>query len=149
MGIFGPHYPPPLQQAVNHAERFAEYVSNVEARQRPSDERAKAWLIGRAEELETVITCIVGDWQHARLSLEAAAHAISSYVRAMHEGAEAYLGIGTEFDYCSADVSVTAPITPYQQEAETVYVDPREPRTSDTLVDASALLGELAHKPNE
>jgi hypothetical protein len=149
MSTFGPRYPPPLQQAINHAELFAEYLANAEAREHLSDDRAVAWITGRAEELEAVITCLVDDWRQGRLSLEAVAHSVSAYVRAMHDGAEVYLGVGPEFDCCSADVAVTVPLTPYQ-EAVTVHVEPSAQKTTnDTLVDPSALLAELAHKHDE
>ncbi|MGH7298579.1 MAG: hypothetical protein ACRELB_26805, partial [Polyangiaceae bacterium] len=67
MGIFGPYYPPLLQLAMSHAERFAAVLSSVEVRQRPPGETAQAWLTGRTEEIETVIGCLVEDWKAGRL----------------------------------------------------------------------------------
>jgi hypothetical protein len=47
MGIFGPYYPPLLQLAISHAERFAVLLSGIEVCHSPAESAAQAWLTGR------------------------------------------------------------------------------------------------------
>ncbi|MGH7298166.1 MAG: hypothetical protein ACRELB_24715, partial [Polyangiaceae bacterium] len=74
MTPLSPHYPPSLQPVINHALRFAELLSWMEGAGRAED-APRGWLTGRASELETVVGCLVADWQDDRLSAEAAAQA--------------------------------------------------------------------------
>jgi hypothetical protein len=142
MGIFGPHahYPLALQQAVDHAERFAALLATVEVRHRPADRAARAWLTGRSEELEMVIAAIVADWIAGRLTADGTTSAVLSYLRAVHAGAERYLRLGPMPACCLGDIAATHPYTPYEQAALTVRVPTLTKSDSDTLVDPASLV---------
>jgi hypothetical protein len=146
MGVFGPYYPPLLQLAVSHAERFAALLAQVEVYEHPSEEMARAWLTGRTEEIEMVVGCVVDDWKLGRLSEEAAERAVSSHLRAMHAGAQKHLALDPVPECCLGDVTATVARTASDHEVSTVAV-PQPTRTaSDTLVDPAALLGEMVGK---
>ncbi|HEY1698013.1 MAG TPA: hypothetical protein VGG39_37895 [Polyangiaceae bacterium] len=147
MGIFGPYYPPLLQPAISHAERFAVLLSCFEACRRPLAEAARAWLTGRTEEVEMVIGCLVEDWKAKRLSEEATEGAVSSYLRAVHAGARQHLGLDEVPECCLGDVAATVTLSPVDEEPATVAVvrAPDLP-TGDTLVDPAAVLADMVGK---
>jgi hypothetical protein len=151
MGIFGPHagYPLALKQAVDHAERLATILSTVEVRHRPDDRAARAWLTGRSEELEMVIEAIVGDWIAGRLTADGATSAVTSYLRAMHAGAERHLRLGPMPACCLDDIAATQPYSPSDEIASTVRVPPLTKSDSDTLVDLAPLVADSDRKPAE
>lgn len=136
MNVFGLNYPPELRAVIQHAERFAALLSSVEVRNQPSDELARAWLVGRTEEMEAVIGSVVADWKAERISLDAAASAIGSYVRALHSGAHERLGLDPIPDCCLGDVVVTVPATPYDATV-TTPVAPPKPSPGDTVAEPS------------
>ena len=69
MTVFGPHYPAKLQPIINHAERLAALLHEHEIRNPPSDDAARAWLTGRAEEVEMVVGFIVADWREGERAI--------------------------------------------------------------------------------
>jgi hypothetical protein len=92
MGIFQAQYPSQLQQVMDHAERFAALLATANSRSHVWDDAAQAWLTSRFDEIEAVVGALVADWQAGQLSERAAVVAISSYLRAMHAGADRRLG---------------------------------------------------------
>jgi hypothetical protein len=146
MGIFGPYYPPLLQLAISHAERFAVLLSGIEVCQAPAEDAARAWLTGRSEEIETVIECVVDDWNAGRLSEEAAEAAVSSYLRAMHAGARRHLGLGDVAACCLGDVAATVAQISVEEDARTLVLTPRTRTEGDTFVDPAAVLADMVGK---
>jgi hypothetical protein len=82
MTAFGPHYPPNLQRAVDDAERLAEMFSLPELDARLHG----AWAIGRAAEIEQFVEAVAEDWHCGKITENAAAHSIESYVGGLHGG---------------------------------------------------------------
>jgi hypothetical protein len=142
MGVFGPYYPALLQLAVSHAEAFEALLEHIEVYEGPSETMARAWLTGRTEEIEMVVTCVVDDWKSGRLSEEAAERAISSYLRAMHAGARTFLGLDDVPECCVGDAASTI-ARDIASEASTVAVPQPDRAQGDTLVDPAALKAEV------
>jgi hypothetical protein len=132
MGIFGPQYPFRLQQVIDHAERFVALLANARARGEPADDQARAWLLGRVEEIETVLGALLADWRGGRLSESAAVAAVSSYLGALHAAAQRHVGTGEEAACCQGDVATTIPLTAYCE----------DPATADTLPGSPAALAD-------
>ncbi len=130
MSAFDAEYPFQLQQVVDHARRFVALLPSVEGAGVP--ERARVWLTGRVAEIETVVGALVADWRAGRLPEGAAVRAITSYLGAMHAGAEQHLGTGAEEACCQTDAASTLPQTPYGSE---------DPATAETLPGCPALGG--------
>jgi hypothetical protein len=147
MAIFGPYYPPALQLAISHAERFAAILWSIEVRRGLPDDAARAWVSGRAEEVETLIACVVDDWRAGRLTEEAAEGAVSSYLRIMHAGARRHLGLDEVPECCLGDVAPTVTMSPVDEEPPTVAVASALDRSAgDTLVDPAAVLADMVGK---
>ena len=144
MGIFGPHahYPPPLQMAVDHAERFSAMLCEIGIRQCPATAEARAWLTGRDQEVEAAVTDVLSDWSSGRLETDAAERAISSYLRAAHAGARRHLGLGEIPPCCLADVETTRAVGTHDDSATTVRIDRRASPENDTLVDPPSMVAD-------
>jgi hypothetical protein len=136
-GVFGPRYAPPLQAVVNHAERFSELLAQVGFRG-AEDDRARAWLTHRREEIELVLALIVGDWAKSCIGLAEAARAAALYLDDLHAGARRCLGLGPALDCCSGESSptvvaadlhqaVTRPVVEkvFRSDPGETWVDPR------------------------
>jgi hypothetical protein len=136
MEIFEAQYPCPLQQVIDHAERFIALLSSTSAHGQALNAVGPAWLTGRIEELETMIGTFVADWRRGRLPEQAAVIAISSYLAAMHAGAERHLGIGPEAACCIPNVANKIPATPYAEDLG----------TADTLPGSPAALADLGEQ---
>ena len=89
--VFGPFYPPTLQPSVDHAERLWGLVA-VHELMPPSDAWAKAWVVGRSEEIARVASDILGSWSHGHTTDTEAAAALEGYLRVVHEGLAERLG---------------------------------------------------------
>ena len=133
MDIFEEQYPLPLQQVIDHAERFIALLASPNDRGQASRGAGHPWLTGRIEELETVIGMFVADWRRGRLPEPAAVVAISSYLAAMHAGAQRHLGMSAEAACCRADVAHTIQVMPYAEDLG----------TADTLSGFPATMAEL------
>jgi hypothetical protein len=142
MRVFGPQYPPRLQDAVNHAERLCGVIARVEG-ERASD-LGRAWLVGRSEEIETVLSLVVGDWRDARCSEDAAVTAVREYVDELHGAVRKFFGLDAVLDCCFGDAVATVPL-PNDEETRHVLL-PEEP-PSDTVADLLALVKWLPRKP--
>jgi hypothetical protein len=130
MNIFEAEYPFQMQQVIDHARRFIALLSGADAA--AQGERARVWLAGRGQEIETVVGAMVADWRSGRLPERAAVVAIASYLNAMHAGAELHLGTGAEEACCQSDAASTIPQTPYGGE---------DAGTADTLPGCPGALG--------
>jgi hypothetical protein len=120
MSVFEAEYPLQLQQVIDHARRFIALLASAGA----MGLRGRVWLTGRTEEIETVLGALVADWRDGSLPEMAAVAAISSYLRAMHAGAEQHVGTGAEATCCQTEAASTMPQTRYGEDAEA---------TADTL----------------
>jgi hypothetical protein len=118
MSLFDAEYPFRLQQVIDRARRFVALLSSADA---PQSERGRVWLTGRVEEIQTILAEQVGDWRGGRLPETAAVAAMSSYLGALHAGAEQHLGTAV---CCVSDAARTIPLTPYSGE---------DAATADTL----------------
>lgn len=127
MSLFEAEYPFQLQQVIDHAQRFVALLSSACARVEVSNERARVWLTGRAQEIETVLEAFVADWRSGKLPELAAVAAISSYLGAMHVGAEQHLGTGSEAACCQGEAASTIPLTPYGEDAAMADTFPGSP----------------------
>jgi hypothetical protein len=127
MNPFDAEYPRRLQQVIDHARRFVALLSSADA---PQSERGRVWLTGRVEEIQTIFAELVGDWRGGRLPETAAVAAMSSYLGALHEGAEQHLGTAV---CCVSDRATMIPLTPYGGE---------DAATADTLPGYPGLPGD-------
>lgn len=86
-----PHYPPTLQQVVNHADRLCELIA-VHELTPPSDEWAAAWLFGRAEEMARLAQDILDSWRDGRMEEAKARATLEAYMVSLREGLAKHVG---------------------------------------------------------
>jgi hypothetical protein len=131
MSIFSGQYPPKLHDVVKHAERFCVLLGEVWA----VGDDARVWLVGRQEEVELVLRCLVEDWRAGVIDETAAASSVGAYLRALHIAARGVLKAGDAFVCCSDGGAVTLP--PVDLGAETrclpAFPPMDAPRASDTI----------------
>jgi hypothetical protein len=137
MTVFGPQYPPGLQAVVNHAERFCALMARLEVEGIATHALGRAWLVGRTEEVETMLDCVVGDWRAGRLTSEAAEAAAAAYLQALHLGAHKRLALSPVLDCCEGEDAPTPlplnedaltrllPLAAPNRDAGETYFDPR------------------------
>ena len=106
--------PRTLQAVLDHGRRFAARLAQLEPIPAPHG-LARAWLAGRAQEIETVLGSLLGDWRAARLTTQAAASAAAAYLRALHEGLHARIGLDPVQPCCRVG----------DDDDEPTYFDPR------------------------
>ncbi len=104
--VFGPFYPPTLQQVVNHAEKLREVVAIHELTP-PSDEWAEVWLLGRAQEIGEFVGEIARAWRGGEISDQKAARSLVGYIESLHAGLARHLGV-TVPTCCRASPNATA-----------------------------------------
>lgn len=137
--VFGPQYPPNIQTLVNHAERFCELLARIEVVHPPRTSIGRAWLSGRTEEIETLLTCLVGDWNAQKIGADALTNAVTAYLNALHSGAQRCLELGSAPDCCDADLFPT--LLKGAEDALTLFYAPRaQPDGGETLFDLGHLL---------
>ncbi len=140
---FGPFYPSDLQDAVNHAERLAELVARLRL---PSHEgAATAWLVGRADEIETVVTLVAREWTSKDASESSAARTLRGYLATLHVGMALHFP-RAPLSCCAADFATTAlPAAAMDATLESPRYAFAPFRVDDTTteVDASVLLAAL------
>jgi hypothetical protein len=145
--MFGPFYPAPLQEVVNHAERLAELLRTgrlVSARQGPVDEWALAWMSGREGEIERFVELTLTGRARGRVDDAAAAAILTGYLAFLHDGMVRSLGLHRPA-CCSGAGEAT--VLPPSGDAITREVllgcTPADPR-SRTLHSVEDLLANLA-----
>ena len=107
MSVFGPFYPTELQAVVNHAERLSDLLTAHELAP-PFDEWAKAWLVGRANEVVEFALDVTASWRGGALDEASAASALWGYLAALHEGMAKHLA-GAPLVCCASDGETTKP----------------------------------------
>jgi hypothetical protein len=109
-------------------------IARVE-RERASD-LGRAWLIGRSEEIETVLSLLVGDWRDARCSEDAAVTAGRAYVDELHGAVRKLFGLDAVLDCRFGDAVATVPLLNDEETRHVVL--PEDP--PDTVADPLALV---------
>jgi hypothetical protein len=107
MGVFGPKYPPRLQEVVSHAERFCQEVSRWEEAGQGESAEAQAWLVGRTGEIELVLALALSDWNEKRVSIEESGQSMSTYLLELHAASSIVFGIEGELDCCCDEAFLT------------------------------------------
>ena len=149
MSVFAKRYPPKLQEVVKHAERFCVLLGQAWS---PDRDEARVWLVGREEEVELVVKCLVEDWELGHVDEEGAARSVGAYLRALHLGARGVLEAGDAFACCGDGGAITLP--PIDRGALTRFVPSpavhqiEAPLASDTIAvaDPEALVAEWLAK---
>jgi hypothetical protein len=147
MKPFGPFYPPLLQLAVSHAERLAQLVASHEAAPPRADEWARAWLTGRAGEVERFVAEATGAWRRGELAESDAAQRVDRYLATLHDGLRRLLNL-TAPACCTGAAETTAVSAGYpcpSLQADTVTREVLEPTGHDggTAVDAVLSIDDL------
>jgi hypothetical protein len=136
VSIFSEQYPPKLQDVVKHAERFCVLLGDVWV----AGDDARVWLVGRQEEVELVVRCLVEDWRAGIVDEAAAASSVGAYLRALHIAARGVLEAADAFACCSDGGAVTLP--PVDLGAATrclpAFRPMDAPRATDTIAVSSA-----------
>jgi hypothetical protein len=131
VSIFLGQYPPKLHEVVKHAERFCLLLGEVGS----AEGGARVWLLGRQEEVELVVICLVQDWKSGLVDERATTRSVGAYLRALHIAARGVLEAADAFACCSGGGAVTLP--PVDLGAETrclpAFVPMDAPRASDTI----------------
>jgi hypothetical protein len=116
-------YPPALLLSVRHAENLC----GVLARLTPSPDHlfARAWLLGRRQEVACFVEHVTRDFRAKRLGEISAASAIDTYLTALHKGLAVHFG--ERFPSCCA--SSSSPVALHRVERKR----PPEVPTEDLL----------------
>lgn len=108
MSVFGPHDPPGLQEAIRHAERFCGALSHFEViGGHWTNDEGRVWLVGRTEEVATVLSCIVEDWREGRVGAARATASAQEYLEDLHVAARKEFGLEAVLDCCFGDARAT------------------------------------------
>jgi hypothetical protein len=155
MNVFAKRYPARLQVVVKHAERFCSLLDQAWCTDR---HEARVWLVGRQEEVELVVTCLVSDWENGRVDEEGAVRSVGAYLRALHFGARGVLEAGDTFACCGDGGEAATVLLPQVDlgaltrfvSAPSAEVGADEaPLASDTIAvaDSAASIAEWLAKP--
>jgi hypothetical protein len=107
MGVFGPKYPPRLQEVVSRAERFCQQLSRGEEAGQGESAEAHSWLVGRTGEIELVLALALSDWNEKRVSSEDATQSMSTYLLERHAASRTVFGVEDELDCCCDEAFLT------------------------------------------
>jgi hypothetical protein len=144
MGVFGPKYPPRLQEVVSHAERFCQQLSRLDSSGRFEPCAAsQAWLAGRLEEIEVVLGLTLSDWTRQRVSVERAARSMTAYLLELHTAACGALGVDDDLDCCSDEAFLTEVVGGDSVTRLLVRRAAPSPSTQDTWFDPGGVLLEV------
>lgn len=137
-GVLGAQVPPGLREAMAHAERLCVVVSRLE--ERFVSEVGRAWLIGRREEIEKVLSLVMADWSAKRRTDEEARLSVLEYVDELHVAAARLFGVEAPTRHgCFGDVVATEPMD-LQGATRQVELPRAAPlSSSDTAADPIAL----------
>jgi hypothetical protein len=102
----GPPYPRALLLSLKHAENLCGVLSRLADSGHPRMV-ARAWLLGRRQEVECFLNHVKDDVRSKRLDEVAAARAIDNYLTALHKGLA--LHFGERFPSCCAASSSPIP----------------------------------------
>lgn len=91
--MFGPFYPAPLQEVVNHAERLVNLLRAGRLVSAPLDEWAAAWMSGREGEIERFLELTLSGRAQGKVDDATAAAILAGYLASLHEGMARRLGL--------------------------------------------------------
>ena len=136
-GVFGRRVPALLQEPMLHAERLCAVLARLE--ERGPSELGRAWLVGRREEIEKVLSLVVDDWAAKLRNEEDARASLLEYLAELHSAVRRLFGLEAVLDCCFGDVVATEPI--HLQDATRQVELPRAApfASSDTVADPLAL----------
>jgi hypothetical protein len=120
-------YPRALHLSVTHAENLCVVLSRLGHPGHPPT-IARAWLLGRRQEVECFVAHVTTDFRSRRLGEAAAARAIDTYLTALHKGLAVHFG--ERFPSCCAASS--SPVPPVRQREEMDGTPPLLLRTKRT-----------------
>lgn len=134
-GVFGRQVPALLQEPMQHAERLCAVLARLE--ERGPSEVGRAWLVGRREEIEKVLSLVVDDWAAKLRTEEDARASVVEYLAELHDAAARLFGLEAAIhDGCFADVVATEPIHLEDAAARQVELSPAASfASSDTVAD--------------
>lgn len=121
MGAWNGEYPQDLGKVIGHAKRFTKVLANLETHD------PDAWYLGRASELRGVVSLSLADWRSGASDVEAASHAIVSYIDALHRGVAKRLRCGVALDCCDPDEVITVGAPEDCEFLPTVEIENTEP----------------------
>jgi hypothetical protein len=84
--MFGPFYPAPLQEVVNHTERLAELLRTGRLVSAPLDAWAAAWMTGREGEIRRFVEHTLARRASGQVDDAAAAAILTGYLASLHQG---------------------------------------------------------------
>lgn len=117
--MFGPFYPAPLQEVVNHAERLVELLRSGRLVSAPLDEWAAAWMSGREGEIERFLELALAGRAQGKVDDATAAAIVAGYLASLHEGMARRLGLHRA-PCCAGGANVTtAPPRPADPKSRT------------------------------
>jgi hypothetical protein len=106
--VFGRPVPSLLEDPMQHAERLCGVLARLEA-SGPS-EQARAWLIGRREEIEKVLSLVIDDWSAKLRTEEDARASVVEYLAELDDAAARLFGLEAVLDGGFGHVVATEPI---------------------------------------
>ena len=93
---------------MQQAARLCAVLARLE--QRGTSERASAWLVGRREEIEKVLSLALDDWAAKLRTDEEARGSMVEYLGELHGAVRRLFGLEAVLDCCFGDVVATEPI---------------------------------------
>lgn len=90
MTPFAPPCPRRLRSTLGHAESFGALLSRLEVRR--TDGRARAWLMGRRQEISCFVQQVVRDLRAKRVDETTALGSIEKYLATLHAGLATHFG---------------------------------------------------------
>ena len=108
-GLFGRPVPAKLEEPMQQGARLCAVLARLE--QREPSERARAWLVGRREEIETVLSLALDDWAANLRTDEEACASVARYLAELHGAAARLFGLEAAApDGCFEDEVATEPV---------------------------------------
>jgi RNA polymerase sigma factor for flagellar operon FliA len=95
-----------LRKAINHAQRLAKLLVRMERTKSP-DRKAKAWLMGRAGEVQAVVSVAVRDWREGKCESSHACSRIVTYLDELHRGVGKQFNSVPTLECCHDDEAIT------------------------------------------
>jgi hypothetical protein len=115
-------FPGRLLSAVNHAESFCIFLSRMDVR--PGDATARAWVMGRRQEIGAFVEQVGRDYRTKKLDENAATACIDAYLGSLHASVATHFGEDSP-SCCKPFLAVTAVPLPTDNTPTTVFVRPR------------------------
>jgi len=123
---------------MQNAERLCAVLARLE--QRGTSERGSAWLVGRREEIEKVLSLALDDWAAKLRNDEETRGSVTEYLAELYGAAVRLFGLeGVPLDCCFGDVVATEPVHLEDATREVELPPAATFGSSDTVADPGAL----------